>query len=288
MARGHKTTYHIIKETKLVPPAAYLLERDPNHGPVKRWVMWCGEEEGSDLFARQWPHFNCCTKCSAKWFADKTNAPGFRFKLGERVDSRADDMPYGIKSAYPVLDGQAWDKADQLVGYITIETGWGEAWSFRELEDPTTYRDLDSGNYVKPRMRRSTDYSSHLKWNKRSEITGELEDNKLETTANRFSSKEQALWHVPDMMAQGKLRTYREVDESGKAQLAKHTAYKAERAATAARATEEAEQRRNDKTLKLAFIKEEFEAMKMNGALTNANVEALCDAAKLLGIELTA
>ncbi len=141
MARSRGTRNHITRTVVATGTFTEPSEAYPDLKPVEKfeYTSWCGEKRMG--YERSSPHnfesyasVQSCTKCKSKHAAAELKANPIQFRLGDRVDLSNENNPYGVrtysgyKSVYPVIDMNilAEDERDQVVGFVTIENGWGK------------------------------------------------------------------------------------------------------------------------------------------------------------------
>lgn len=158
----------------------------------------------------------CCSRCQSKALSRKLKAEPIGYSLCDRVDMSAKSLPYGLKSygfksVYPVKR----DSDGEIVGFITIEDGWGKKWAIYGWSSNLRMGDLSEGKMPDPIM--ACDYDSLLKVKKKlykADPNAPDEYDNYESTLNKLSSKEAALLLFPDLDAQGELKTESEVRAS--------------------------------------------------------------------------
>ena len=174
---------------------------------------------------------DCCSKCQSKALQRKLKASPIGYSLGGRVDLSVAPLPYGLrtypfKSVYPV----SRDSDNQIVGFITIEDGWGKKWGIYGWGSNLRMGDMDKGEMPDPVM----DTGEVLKVKKlkiKTDKTAPDEYDTYESTMNRITSKEAALLLFPELDKQGKLRTEAEVRASDAKTMETWTRNKVEREA---------------------------------------------------------
>lgn len=225
------------------------------------FTAYCGHRQHSDwLMTRSatWP--DLCTKCSSRFFGEKLKADAsFAYRLGERLDLTDNHLRWTYKSIYPV-----YGTNDVALGFIAIRTGFGLSWTVNAWECNATFGHLERNETPVPQMGKPVKYRRNP------------EDH---MEHGSFNSKEQALYAVPMMIEQGKLRSFDAVLAEATAELER---LRQNMAASAARTRQVAEER----AANLRLIKEQFAGLLAAGSLTNAQTVALTTAADLLGVKL--
>lgn len=160
MARSSGRRDHIVKSK--TDTGELSQNGDGTSGPERvNFVAWCGEtgrgfktSYGSYTTPYGWTDYEAafrpCPKCQSKMLAAKLKAEPIGYRLGDRVDASDESNPYGInkwhfKSCYPVIDTgiMADDEIDKVVGFITIDNGWGELWEIHPWERRTNASDTE-------------------------------------------------------------------------------------------------------------------------------------------------
>lgn len=259
----------------------YCLIKTEEAAPTSEWparkqyTAWCGHKQHTEVCLTRSPeNRQLCPKCAQKYAAAQLKTTDLPYKLGDRLDLTNDPRRYAYKSIYPILDTRrAAD--DQVIGFVTIQNGWGKQWRVHPLHVPVEYRHArDDVPLDEPRMfgnpvRYRRDPGDRAEWDA------------------VFKSKEGCLLKVPTLVEQNKLPSYQTVVATAKAQVAdmRTRRWERERAEEAAKAR--AKETADARAERLRIVTERFRAMLSgNLPLLEDDQQALRWAAELLGISL--
>lgn len=230
-----RSNYHLVKT-----------DLGPNAYPRYQWL--CGEDGRYGYRTDDPESPRLCSKCSAKYWGAKLKAEPNGFTIGGPAS-----LGYDYKSAYTILNADG-----EVVGAVCFKHGWGGRWQINPVTTGASVASVEAGEEVKAKISPRA-----LDWLEPKNQHGY----RPERRATGFASKEQALAHVPEHVAAGRLKTEAAILTEHRTWAERLKRRQAERAAE--------EQAAADRR---AQMLEGLRSIQENCGLTNLQAAALADA----------